>query len=238
MSPLSLILIIDGSFTKTEADKQKAYQDYLEKKFADHISDLSMVESAKVTLTMPKDDGTILSTDTKYIAFENALDDEGVKLTEAQYQSAMSELLTKDMITITDGVNNESNIDLKVNIVTESLKGLYYAHAKKNAMRIGREISYDNPYSGTIGVNDNDLFRFFIEKVDDSAPSKTVEVDLKFEPNKDFKGIAEIDGTYPQKVTVTKSKEFTASISFIDENENYVDVTNLDDIGTLTFMVK
>jgi hypothetical protein len=24
----------------------------------------------------------------------------------------------------------------------------------------------------------------------------------------------------------------------IDENENYVDVTNLDDIGTLTFMVK
>ena len=53
--------VIDGSFTKTEADKQKAYQDYLEKKFADHISDLSMVESATVTLTMPKDDGTILS---------------------------------------------------------------------------------------------------------------------------------------------------------------------------------
>ena len=53
--------VIDGSFTKTEADKQKAYQDYLEKKFADHISDLSMVESATVSLTMPKDDGTILS---------------------------------------------------------------------------------------------------------------------------------------------------------------------------------
>ena len=53
--------VIDGSFTKTEADKQKAYQDYLEKKFADHISDLSMVESATVSLTMPEDDGTILS---------------------------------------------------------------------------------------------------------------------------------------------------------------------------------
>ena len=53
--------VIDGSFTKTEADKQKAYQDYLEKKFADHISDLSMVESATVDLTLPKDDGTILS---------------------------------------------------------------------------------------------------------------------------------------------------------------------------------
>lgn len=63
--------VIDGSFTKTEADKQKAYQDYLEKKFADHISDLSMVESAKVTLTMPKDDGTILSRKEKATAAIN-----------------------------------------------------------------------------------------------------------------------------------------------------------------------
>jgi hypothetical protein len=183
-------------------------------------------------------DGIVLSTDTKYVAFENALDDNGVKLTEEQYSSTMKELLmNENMVTFTDGVVNESNIDLKVNVVTESLKGLYYAHAKKNAMRIGGEISYDNPYSATIGVNDNDLFRFFIEKVDDNVP-RTVEVDLKFEPNKDFKGIVEIDGKYPQNVTVTKSEEFTASISFIDENENYVDVTNLDDIGILTFMVK
>ena len=63
--------VIDGSFTKTEADKQKAYQDYLEKKFADHISDLSMVESATVTLTMPKDDGTILSRKEKATAAIN-----------------------------------------------------------------------------------------------------------------------------------------------------------------------
>jgi hypothetical protein len=184
-------------------------------------------------------DGIVLSTDTKYVAFENALEDGGVKLTEEQYKSAMDQLLRNDnMITFTDDVDNESNIDLKVNIVNESLKGLYYAHVKKNAMRIGGEVSYDNPYSGTVGVNDNDLFRFFIEQVDDTSTSIEVEVDLKFEPNNGFKGIAEIDGKYPQKVTVTKSKEFTASISFIDENENYVDVTNLDTIGTLTFMIK
>lgn len=184
-------------------------------------------------------DGIVLSTDTKYVAFENALEDGGVKLTEEQYKSAMDQLLRNDnMITFTDDVDNESNIDLKVNIVNESLKGLYYAHVKKNAMRIGGEVSYDNPYSGTVGVNDNDLFRFFIEQVDDTSTSIEVEVDLKFEPNNGFKGISEIDGKYPQKVTVTKSKEFTASISFIDENENYVDVTNLDNIGTLTFMIK
>lgn len=63
--------VINGSFTMTEADKQKAYQDYLERKFADHISDLSMVESATVTLTMPKDDGTILSRKEKATAAIN-----------------------------------------------------------------------------------------------------------------------------------------------------------------------
>ena len=60
--------VVDGSFTMTEADKQKKYQDYLEQKFADHISNLSMVESATVTLTMPKDDGTILSRNEKATA--------------------------------------------------------------------------------------------------------------------------------------------------------------------------
>ena len=53
--------VIDGSFTRTEADKQKLYVDLLQKQFADHISQLSMVESCNVDLTIPEDDGTILS---------------------------------------------------------------------------------------------------------------------------------------------------------------------------------
>ncbi len=61
LTTYSINNVVDGSFTMTEADKQKKYQDYLEQKFADHIADLSMVESATVNLTLPKDDGTILS---------------------------------------------------------------------------------------------------------------------------------------------------------------------------------
>ena len=53
--------VIDGSFTKTEADKQKKYKEFLEKKFATHISQLSMIESCTVDLDIPEDDGTILS---------------------------------------------------------------------------------------------------------------------------------------------------------------------------------
>lgn len=61
LSSYSINNVVDGSLTMTEADKQKKYLDYLEKKFADDISNLSMVESATVHLTLPEDDGTILS---------------------------------------------------------------------------------------------------------------------------------------------------------------------------------
>lgn len=61
LTTYSINNVVDGSFAMTEADKQKKYQDYLEQKFADHISQLTMVESATVNLTLPEDDGTILS---------------------------------------------------------------------------------------------------------------------------------------------------------------------------------
>lgn len=61
LSSYNISNVVDGSFTRTEADKQKLYKDYLEQKFADHITQLSMVENCTVTLTIPEDDGTILS---------------------------------------------------------------------------------------------------------------------------------------------------------------------------------
>ena len=61
LSTYSINNVVDGSFTRTEADKQRLYKDYLEKKFADQLSQLSMVESCNVNLELPEDDGTILS---------------------------------------------------------------------------------------------------------------------------------------------------------------------------------
>ena len=52
---------VSGSLTTTESDKQKLWQDYLEKKFQDHISQLSAVEACTIDITLPKNDGTILS---------------------------------------------------------------------------------------------------------------------------------------------------------------------------------
>lgn len=52
---------IDGSFSTTEADKQKKYQLYLEDKFAKCLEDMSMVKTAKVNLSLPEKDGTIMA---------------------------------------------------------------------------------------------------------------------------------------------------------------------------------
>ena len=54
---------VNGSFSTTEADKQKRYKVYLEDKFAKHLESLGSVKSANVDLTLPDDDGTILSKD-------------------------------------------------------------------------------------------------------------------------------------------------------------------------------
>lgn len=53
--------VFDGSFSTTESDKNKKYQLYLEKKFEEQLSTISNIESASVSLSIPQEDGTIIS---------------------------------------------------------------------------------------------------------------------------------------------------------------------------------
>ena len=55
--------VTDGSFSTTEADKQKKYQVYLEGKFTDHLKQLDFVKNASVDIDLPSNDGTIISKD-------------------------------------------------------------------------------------------------------------------------------------------------------------------------------
>lgn len=59
----SMDSVFDGGFSATEADKTKKYQLYLEERFAEQLSQLSNVKNASVSLSMPTDDGTIISKD-------------------------------------------------------------------------------------------------------------------------------------------------------------------------------
>jgi flagellar M-ring protein FliF len=52
---------LDGSFSTTEADTEKKYQLYLDKKFEANFTAMDNVKAAEVNLHIPKDDGTITS---------------------------------------------------------------------------------------------------------------------------------------------------------------------------------
>lgn len=100
------------------ATQLNEYKDLLEKYNAE-IQKASDLEREMETMRAERDslqaelneykgntyEGTLLSTDTKYIAFENTLDN--VSFTEDQYKSAMEELLTKGEVNLTGGTNGE-----------------------------------------------------------------------------------------------------------------------------------
>lgn len=53
--------VTGGGFSTTESDRKKLYRDFLEKKFKAHLMSLDVVDDAAIDITLPKDDGTILS---------------------------------------------------------------------------------------------------------------------------------------------------------------------------------
>ncbi len=53
--------VFDGSLSTTESDKSKKYQVYLENKFEDDLATISNIETASVRLSIPEEDGTIIS---------------------------------------------------------------------------------------------------------------------------------------------------------------------------------
>lgn len=61
--PYSITNVTDTGFSTTEANSRRLWIDYLEKKFASDLAQFNGIESAAVTITLPEDDGTILSGD-------------------------------------------------------------------------------------------------------------------------------------------------------------------------------
>lgn len=106
----SIDSVFDGGFSSTEADKTKKYQLYLEEKFADQLSQLSNVKEATVSLSLPSDDGTIISKDEEsYASVILTLDgkmDEDQAAGIAKYIATEVGNDTTDRITIMDSDTN------------------------------------------------------------------------------------------------------------------------------------
>lgn len=60
--------VVDGSLSTTEADKMKKYQLYMETKLKNNIERMDTVKTATVDLSLPENDGTLLSAEEESFA--------------------------------------------------------------------------------------------------------------------------------------------------------------------------
>lgn len=97
---------VDGSFSMTSGDRQKKYIAYLEKKIATDLEEIDAVDSATVTLNVPEEDGTILSSEKESscsvtLGLNDKLGDEQATSLARYVATALGDYTT-DKITIVD----------------------------------------------------------------------------------------------------------------------------------------
>ena len=100
--------VLDGSFSTTEADKQKRYRLYLESQMEDDLESYAAVETATVQLTIPEDNGTLIAqTQETYasvllqLASDASFDEENAAAM-ARFVATGLGNATTDNVTITD----------------------------------------------------------------------------------------------------------------------------------------
>jgi hypothetical protein len=145
-------------------------------------------------------DGTLLSTDTKYIAFENTLDN--VSFTEEQFNSAMNDLMTKGEIDLSGMDLDTPRVELEVKVF-DNIKGLMI-NVYQNNVSVGSAV-YNQSFYETVEISDKDVFKF--ECVGMSA-QKSKTLYLQYET---VNGRPELVKNTPSSVVVKPNTKTTIS---------------------------
>lgn len=167
-------------------------------------------------------DGTLLSTDTKYIAFENTLDN--ISFTEEQFNSAMNDLMTKGEFDMTSADLDDPTLKVKVNVndSTSNLKITVY----QNNNAIG-SATYNNSMNRTIDIGDGDTFKFVCEgNLAGQAPRKLY---LKYVSNS--YSVVTTDVSPVIVNPASSSTTIKAKVSFTDSKGE--DIYAVGNMGTL-----
>ena len=144
------------------------YNDLLEK-YNDEVKKTSDLEKEAEALRAERDslqstindylgstyDGTVLSTDTKYIAFQNTLDN--ITLTEEQTAQMANELMTKGEFDLSNVDIDEPRVELKISVY-ENIKDLKI-ELYKNGISTG-SAKFNENVNKILDVNDGDVFTF------------------------------------------------------------------------------
>lgn len=175
-------------------------------------------------------DGTVLSTDTKYIAFEDTMDN--ISFTEEQYSDVMHELMTKGEVDLTNYDLDDPRVELEMKIYDDKEDATMIVY--RNDISIGTA-KYNQSFYKTEYINDGDIFNFEL-----TYPSKqlslTKRLRLKFTPVSDkYKNSVVIEN---ESVDIVSSDKFTivGKIKFsnhpsLDEDGNQI----VDSNGNLVF---
>lgn len=156
-------------------------------------------------------DGTLLSTDTKYIAFENTLDN--ISFTEEQFNTAMNDLMTKGEIDLSNMDLDDPRIELVIKVY-DDIKNLKI-NVYQNNISIGSAV-YNQNLSKTVDIKDKDEFKF--ECVGMPVTEKPKYLYLKYEPVVDsgiYDGIVEKIPNQPS-VVINTTATITGKINFAD----------------------
>ena len=153
-------------------------------------------------------DGTLLSTDTKYIAFENTLDN--ISFTEEQFNTAMNDLMTKGEIDLSNMDIDDPRIELEIKVY-DDIKNLKI-NVYKNNISIGSAV-YNQNLITTVDITDKDVFKF--ECVGMPVTEKPKYLYLKYEPVNSGKYGNVVEMKQPSVVVNTKATN-TGNINFKD----------------------
>ena len=170
-------------------------------------------------------DGTILSTDTKYIALESTM--ENISFTEEQFSNTMNELMSKGEVDLSNVDIDDPRIYLNVNVYPD-IKDLKI-NVYKNSIAVGGA-TYGQSLSKTVSIEDGDNFEFVCTGMS-SDDSKTLILNYE-KDNTGFDGAVKIDNS---SVTINNgaTKSIKAEINLKRKNENDEDMEVIGNIGSL-----
>lgn len=154
--------VVNGSFSTTEADKEKKYKVFLESKFAKQISKMDGISEVDININIPHDDGTIIATNEESSAAVKITFTEGSKGHEkiarsvAHFMAANLRNATTNKITVIDNNGNTlfNGTDDDTSLAQASTQQDVKENAEKlTAKKVKEVLSHDNGMNSAIYDN-------------------------------------------------------------------------------------
>jgi hypothetical protein len=157
--------------------------------------------------------GTLLSTDTKYITFQNTLDN--ITFTEEQTAQMANDLMTKGEVDLSNIDIDDPRVDIKVEVHDSIIKDLKISFYK-DGVSIGSAV-YNQNLLKTMNAFHGEKFEFICTGMSGDIPRKLY---LEYRPdNEGFAGAVKIEKS---PVTLISGSEsvVTGIIDYIDKETN------------------